>query len=742
MARHVLAPGNYQQNMAMVERDGRRNSRWTLGGETAGFFAAVLASVSYSLLLTRHTGNVATIWLPNGIVVGTLLSVSGRKWPRYLLTALAAYLIGQYLTGGGGLARLLPVRPVLGLVNGLEIVIVAGTVRHAFPRITDDTSFLMLGRIAMGATLIASVVSALLAGTLLSLAMGADFWTTVDLWFRSHLLGMVIVATLTLVALTQRSRMLGVPGRRLLLMRDITLLTAITIGVFAQSRYPLLFVVFAPLLYMVFHHRFPGLVIGVSIVALVTTVSTAMGNGPFEPVTHATTGERALLAQIYLGVVCASVLPVALALADRRRLVRQVRDSKNRYRLLAEYASDLVMRIARDGTRRYVSPSVRDLLGWEVSEFMVPRPDLIHPDDRERVSTAVETLWATRRPSLTHYRLQRRTGDYIWIEALVRIAPSPDRPDEMELIYTGRDVTESILAEQALADSERRLRTITDNVPAVIAHIDAQERYTFVNGYVREVAGQDPDDMVGRTVEEVRGHALYSMLKPHIEHALAGRSSTFEYEADYGGRHHYFQTTYLPATSTTGEQSGFYALTTEITRIKMAEQQLVYLAHNDMLTGIANRRHFNDGIRRAMQHASITQAPLLVMLVDVDHFKQINDNYGHGVGDAVLREIATRLKAAIRKSDLLARLGGDEFVILCDDIDSIDVAETMAQKVTAAVEGPIVVGDEELRVTLSVGAALCRDVGSVDAMMQRADEALYRAKGGGRACYRLSTSGL
>lgn len=742
MAWHVLTVGNHQQNMAMDEQSGQRRNRWAPWGETALLFAAVLVTVSYSLLLTRQTGSVTSIWLSNGIVVGTLLTVPGRKWLPYLLAAYLAYLVSQYLTGGGLLAGSSLIRPALGLIDGVEILIVAGTVRHAFPHISDDTSFVMLGRIALGATLIASVVSALLAAVLLLLTTGAAFWTTADHWFRSHLLGMVIVATLTMVALIQRKRMLGIPGRRLLLLRDVVLLTVVTLAVFMQSRYPLLFLVFAPLLYLVFHHRFPGLVIGVSIVALITTVATALGSGPFELVTHASAGERALLAQIYLGMVCVAVVPVALALADRRRLVRQVRDSKNRYRLLAEYASDLVMRIARDGTRRYVSPSVRDLLGWEVSEFMATRPELIHPDDRERVAAAVEELWATSKPSLTHYRLQRRSGDYIWIEALVRVAPSPDQPGEMELIYTGRDVTESILAEQALADSEKRLRTITDNVPAVIAHIDARERYTFVNGYVREVAGQDPDGMIGKSVQEIRGHVLYPLLKPHIDRVLAGNSSTFEYQADYEGRHHYFQTTYLPATSANGEQNGFYALTTEITRIKRAEQQLAYLAHNDILTGIANRRHFNDGIRRAMQHASITQSPLLVMLIDVDHFKNINDSYGHGAGDSVLREIAVRLKASIRKSDLLARLGGDEFVILCDDIDSSVVAEAMAQKITAAMEPPISLGTHELRVTLSVGAALCRDIGSVDAMMQRADEALYRAKGGGRACYRLTVSGL
>lgn len=728
--------------MAMAEQEGQRNSPLALLAETAGLFVAVFVTASYSLLLTRHTGSVVSIWIPNGVVVGALLSAAGRKWPAYLLASIIALMAGQYLASGGVLGIPMFTRPTLSLINGLEILIVAGTVRHAFPRIADDTSFLLLGRIALGATLMACVASGMLAAAVLLASTGTPFWQTVNWWFRAHLLGMVIVATLTLVILIQRGRMLGIPGRRLLMLRDISLLAIVTIAVFAQSRYPLLFVVFAPLLYVVFNHRFPGLVMGVSIVALITNVATALGIGPFDLIAHATPGEHALLAQVYLGVICVAVVPVALVLADRRRLVRQVRDSKNRYRLLAEYASDLVMRIARDGTRRYVSPSVRDLLGWEVSEFMAARLELIHPDDRERVAAAVEELWSTGKPSLTHYRLQRRSGDYIWIEALVRVAPSPDQPGEMELIYTGRDVTESILAEQALADSERRLRAITDNVPAVIAHIDANERYTFVNGYVREVFGQNPEDMIGKSVQDMRGHVLYPMLKPHIDRALAGRDSTFEYEADYGGRHHYFQATYLPATTAAGEQNGFYTLTTEITRIKQAEQQLAYLAHNDMLTGIANRRHFNDGIRLAMQRASIAQSPLLVMLIDVDHFKQINDNHGHGAGDTVLREIAARLKGAIRKSDLLARLGGDEFVILCDDVDSVAVAETMARKVIAAMASPISLGSKELRVTLSVGAALCRDIGSADSLMQRADEALYRAKGGGRACYRLSVSGL
>jgi diguanylate cyclase (GGDEF)-like protein/PAS domain S-box-containing protein len=728
--------------MAMPEPQPRRHAFPALLAELAGLFAAVLAAVGYSLLLARQTGTVVTIWIPNGIVLGALLAVQRWKWPWYLGVAFLAFLVGQQVGHGGLLGKGMAVPLALGLTNGVEILIVAIVVRHVFPRIADDTRFLLLGRIALGSTLVACVASALLAATVQRAARGSPFWDTADWWFRAHLLGMVIVATLTLVALLQRRRMLGRPGHRLLMLRDVTALTVITIAVFAQSRYPLLFVVFAPLLYLVFHHRFPGLVIGVAIIALTTSVATALGSGPIQLIEPASPGRQAILAQVYLGVLCVTALPVALALADRRRLARRVRESESRYRLLADYASDLVMRIARDGTRRYVSPSVKDLLGWEASEFARYRQELIHPDDRERVAQDAARLWETGKPALTQYRLQRRSGDYMWIEALVRMAPSPDQNGDMELIYTGRDITEAVQAEQALAESEKRLRTITDNVPAVIAHIDGNEHYTFVNGYVREVAGIAPEEMIGKAVRDIRGPALYPTLKPHIDHALKGDTDTFEYEAEYGGRHHHFQTTYLPAINGAGQQNGFYALTTEITHIKQAEQQLSYLAHYDVLTGIANRRYFSEGIRMAVQHASIAHSPLLVMLIDIDHFKQINDTYGHAAGDAVLLEIATRLKNSIRKTDLLARLGGDEFVVLCDDIDSHEVAERLAKKITVAMDAPIVAGAHMLKVTLSVGAALCHDAGSVDALMQRADEALYQAKARGRACYQLTTSGL
>lgn len=707
----------------------------------AAVFLAIFITVAGSMLLARYTGNVMSIWVPNGILVGVLLYAPNHRWLAHLLIFVAAFLLAHYATAGGLLGQHPWMALALALTNCVEILIVASTIRYGFPQIAEHTRFLHLGRIAFGATLAACSISALMAALILRLAVAAPYWDTVDWWFRSRVLGMVIVGTLSLVTLIQQRRMFGEPGNRLKMLRDVLLHAAITAAAFAQSRYPLLFIVFAPLLYLVFHYRFPGLVIGIAIVSVVTTVATALGRGPFNLILAVTPGERALLAQVYLGVLCVVAIPVAFALADRRRLARQVGENESRYRLLAEYASDLIMRISRDGTRRYVSPSVKDLLGWDIEEFRRSGVELIHPDDRAHVAAAVDKLWETGKPSLTDYRVRRRSGDYRWIEALARMAPSPDRPGEMELVYTGRDITEAKEAEQALAESQQRLRTITDNVPAVIAHIDAEQRYTFINGYVRTMVGIEPFAIIGRTVEDVRGSEVYAVLKPHIERALAGTAVTFEYELDQGERHHYFQATYLPARTAQGDTNGIYALTTEITQIKQAEQQLTFLAHHDTLTGIANRRSFGEGIDAAIRHAALTGESLLLMMIDVDHFKQINDTHGHAAGDAVLHEVAHRLQEAIRASDLLARLGGDEFVILCEDIDTRDAAEALARKITATMTPPVVFGDRRLPVTLSVGVALCWHVDSADTLLHLADRALYRAKQHGRNCYDIMLEG-
>ncbi|WP_158543492.1 sensor domain-containing diguanylate cyclase [Dyella solisilvae] len=716
--------------------------RLLLWGGAALLFLVALTSNTVTLLLSRHAGSMASIWTINGLVAGTLVSVPRRYWPPLVTAGFAALLVGHYIAVGWLHGAGLLVTLLLVVANLVEILVVAFTISHYFPTISGETSgYLRFGRIAVGAAIVGCILSTLLAEVAQLMAPPGVFFGSAEEWFRAHLLGMVIVGMLMLVAFRERGRMLGVPGKRLRMLRDVLLLAIVSIGVFAQERYPMLFVVFAPLLYLVFRYRFTGLVLGIAIVALVTNVGTSLDEGPFNLIRSYSSWERTLIAQIYLGVLCLVAVPVALALADRQRLGRQVADSESRYRLLAEYSSDLIVRIGDDNSRRYVSPSVTEMLGWSPEEFAALRGELIHPDDRDKVLAVLAKLREGSGPIIARYRLRRRSGGYLWIEALGNRAPSPDHPGESEIIYTARDVTQRVLAEESLADSEKRLRTITDNVPAAIAHVDTSERYTFINAYISELISGESSPVIGHTVAEVRP-AIYPVLKPHIDVALHGGCATFEYESPRDGHARYFQATYLPAVAADGSSTGLYMLTTDITRIKLAEQQLNFLAHHDALTGIANRLSFRESSELSVRQAATTQQPLLLMMIDVDFFKHINDTYGHAAGDVALSEVAKRLKANVRKSDLLARIGGDEFVVLCHDIEDVATAERLAQQITDAMRPPVSFEGADIKVSLSIGVALCRDVASMEALAQRADEALYQAKEAGRACFRMVADGF
>jgi diguanylate cyclase (GGDEF)-like protein len=243
--------------------------------------------------------------------------------------------------------------------------------------------------------------------------------------------------------------------------------------------------------------------------------------------------------------------------------------------------------------------------------------------------------------------------------------------------------------------------------------------------------------MIGKTVREVRGEHVYEMLKAHLRKAYAGESVIFEYEATYRGRLLQFQSHYVPDRDATGRVRGVYALTTEITHIKNVERELLRLAHQDSLTGLANRRYFNERVSLVLRQAVQFNMPVLLALVDIDHFKSINDSHGHGTGDMVLAEVGRNLQRLVREGEVVARIGGDEFVVLCANVSSESNAKAFIHSLWERLHMSIAVGTDAVQVHMSIGAVLCRGSVSADVLMKLADDALYMAKEAGRDTYRL-----
>jgi diguanylate cyclase (GGDEF)-like protein len=186
-----------------------------------------------------------------------------------------------------------------------------------------------------------------------------------------------------------------------------------------------------------------------------------------------------------------------------------------------------------------------------------------------------------------------------------------------------------------------------------------------------------------------------------------------------------------------GRPGGVIGLLVDITPLKEAERALERLARVDTLTGLGNRRQFDERLELAVVRARRHGTPLVLMSLDLDRFKLINDTWGHPAGDAVLLAFGERLKACVYDVDTVARLGGDEFVVLIEDAATPQVAELVAQKILAAMDVPVLLDGSPLQVATSIGIAYATSVTSGRALVGLADKALYDAKTSGRNTYRM-----
>ena len=166
-----------------------------------------------------------------------------------------------------------------------------------------------------------------------------------------------------------------------------------------------------------------------------------------------------------------------------------------------------------------------------------------------------------------------------------------------------------------------------------------------------------------------------------------------------------------------------------VRRLRRDISQARHFATHDSLTGLPNRRLLLDRLGQALAHATRYRTRVLLLVIDLDQFKLVNDTYGHTVGDELLRQVAGRLLACVRICDTVCRYGGDEFVVMLPQIDAAEDAEVICEKIRAHLAAPYAVGDEPLLATVSIGAALCREDGQTSSeLIDRADAAMYLDK--------------
>ena len=431
----------------------------------------------------------------------------------------------------------------------------------------------------------------------------------------------------------------------------------------------------------------------------------------------------------------AFILRISEDVTARRRQQRDLR-ARTAELLAVNDASPLGMfRTSADGRCTYVNRTYEQVSGLSADEALGEGwLGAIYPEDRERVSREWSAAAREKRPFLSLHRFQHRDGRVVW--ASVQAASVVVDKLVVGFVGTVDDITARRASEHARQAGEQRLRTITDTMPAWVAYIDTKQIYRFTNAAFERGFQLSREDIEGRTIREILGESGYRQVEPYVRQVLNGRTVTFQREKQMpGGRPRWLEATYIPEVEESGKVVGFHAMLQDITSKKLEELRLLRLSEVDSLTGLANRVGFEQRLTDAMAESRKSSVPMAVMYLDIDHFKQVNDTYGHPTGDALLRSFAQRLRESLRKSDLVARLGGDEFVVVLSYLPDEEIAAKLAAKTVAALQRPFVLVDYgvTLSVTTSIGVAIFHNgETNENELVAEADAMLYLAKKRGR----------
>ncbi|WP_158814195.1 diguanylate cyclase [Methylocapsa sp. S129] len=420
--------------------------------------------------------------------------------------------------------------------------------------------------------------------------------------------------------------------------------------------------------------------------------------------------------------------------------------SERQLRLLAANATDLILLIGGDGQRLYASPACRTLLGFEPEEMLrISSKEAIHPEDVGVLDNRFK--WSNGAPTIATYRMRRKDGGYVWVEAVSReIAVEAGQPRQRVVVV--RDIDLRVAAERRLKESEMRYRFLAENGADMVFQYDRDLVRQYVSPACREILGYEPEDLIGKRAfgtthpddAERVAQVFQSVLSGQSERAVVANRM----------RHPNGNWIWIEAQlrtmrdEQTGAPSGVIGSMRDISVRKAAEDQLEEanrrleaLAGQDGLTGLANRRTFDDALAREHRRALRDKTRLAMIMIDVDWFKSFNDRYGHPAGDECLKQVSRAIKNTLpRPGDIVARYGGEEFAVLLPNTDESG-AMIMADRIRRAVLALAIEHDASPAKVATISAGVgawapnALDIG-LEVLMQDADRALYRAKNDGR----------
>ncbi|MET0087896.1 MAG: diguanylate cyclase [Sedimenticola sp.] len=360
----------------------------------------------------------------------------------------------------------------------------------------------------------------------------------------------------------------------------------------------------------------------------------------------------------------------------------------------------------------------------------------IHPDDRRMVYSS----YINARKKKQSYRIQHRlllaNGKTKWIEQRGEF-PEIEGHENQYIRGTVQDISQHIDIELRLKKSNDKFQALTETTRDFVWEITADYEYTYCSPQVTDIFGHTPDDLLEESFTVLRATEEAERIITVFRTAGEKKEPVKNLETvcyTKEGMRIVTETSAQPYFSESGKLLGYRGIDRDITDRKRTEEKLKQLATHDALTGLYNRRILEQRIVEDIERSARYERQLSVLMLDIDHFKVINDTYGHQVGDAVLRGYSEVLQDTIRQTDYAARYGGEEFVIILMEVaqkEAKEMAERLREKVA---DHPIQLGNgKDLHVTSSIGIATFPEHGkSWEGLLHAADSAMYTAKKMGR----------
>lgn len=415
---------------------------------------------------------------------------------------------------------------------------------------------------------------------------------------------------------------------------------------------------------------------------------------------------------------------------DQVHAQRLVSESERLYRLLAENATDVILLATADAEFLWVSASAEPTLGWRPEELVGHRAyEFVAPETRDRLRDDIHDSNRSMTPLHQRYRWRRPDGTYHWVEAIGR--PVADvGTGQPGRVVTLREIDAEVVAQQDLREREHRYRLLAENASDVVWQVSEDGTLTWISPSAEAVFGRPTSELIGTPST----HLLCPDDRDHfakgVEQVRGGHSATGEFRiCSAGGELRWMEGSVHAAEA--GSGAARIATLRDVDDTVRARRGLEFALQHDQATGLPTRSAMADRIDRVLAGRG-PRARVAVLIIGVDLLSDVNDAYGHAVGDMVITATATRLARALGRPDRLGRGAGDEFIAVMPGIAGAAEAVTLAEQLRSAVRGDLEVGGQSLSLSASVGIAVSEPGSTAADLLREATTALHRAKELGR----------